>query len=233
MSETVAVQTIYDRALDYADMTGSSYPVQARVLNYMDYAVNDLYDLLVDMYQDYNRATSSVTLVSGTESYSLPSDFYKALGVYFQTGSNKMYSLRQYERKEVDGYTRGPLSSGTVVIEYVPRLESSDLPTGAGIGGNVTIYSPLAWVDYVAMMTAKRLLMREESDTSALDMEIAYMRDRFERTAQIRNEGDTGRVQDTYDRWGVTYHDYAFSKDLRYRIMGDSIYFVESQWGGY
>ena len=301
MASTATLSDLRARALDYADMTGSNFPVEARVDDYINSAASEMYDILVNAYEDYFLATQSITLVPGTEDYALPSDFYKAKRVYYTTGSRR-FSIHPFNLEEVDGARNSALSAGTAELWYVPEmslmkpstvitgatqanpcvitsanhgLDTGDSVTISGVVGMTelnggvytitkvsdntfslndvdssaftsyasagTVESTIAttippmikgWPDYIALSAAIRLLIREESDPSALMAEKQIMQNRLISLAEPRDAGIPDSIQDVGHRWnsvGFAYDPGAFL--MRYRIMGQNIKFIQYDAG--
>lgn len=217
------------RALDYADMTGSSFAVDARVTNYINTALRELQDVLINAgYGDYLLSTSTINLVGGTEAYSLPSDFYRAYHVYYLSPSNsRRYSVPKWTLSNSDGFRPSPIGSGTCELWYAPQLTrlSDDADT-------VHLSVPVAWEDYAAICAAIKLLIREESNPSALMGERERLWAHIKEHAEPRDMGSPGKVEDVYGRWNYAEQYYPEARHLMYRIMGDDIRFIESESQG-
>ena len=115
--------TLYDlkaRALDYADMTASSFPDEERLTDYINTGLSSLHDILSNAYGDYIHKSTNVTLVSGTEDYALPTDFYKLQKV-FLLDSNRRYKMDRFSPDDIDGTKTNPSLSGTMQIWYIPQ----------------------------------------------------------------------------------------------------------------
>lgn len=88
-----------------------------------------------------------------------------------------------------------PASSQPIGIWYVPRrtqlLEETD--TTDGYNG---------WTNYIIARAAKYALDKEESDTSKLDAEILYLKQRIEESAPNRDEGQADTVSDIRSVYG-------------------------------
>lgn len=84
-----------------------------------------------------------------------------------------------------------PSAGQQIRIWYVPRmvelLQDTDT-TSFGISG---------WIEYVIVRAAKYALDKEESDTTILTQEIAYLKQRIEETASNRDEGQPDKISDT------------------------------------
>lgn len=76
-----------------------------------------------------------------------------------------------------------PSASQAIRLWYIPRLKELLLDTDTtdtGISG---------WLEYVIVRAAKYALDKEESDTSKLDSELAFLKTRIEETASNRDSG--------------------------------------------
>ena len=212
------------RALDYADMTNSAFPVTARVNDYINDGLSALHDILVDSYADYLRSTTTFNVTTAAEAYTLPSDFYKCLKVYYQS-SNRRYKVHQFNPDELDGFKTTPITTGTFEMWYIPQFTklSSD-------GDTVHLSVPIRWENFVALHAAIQLLNREESDPSALMRERDAERQRMIKLAGPRDAGEVGQVADTYHRFSVAGRYIAPpERSFRYRIMGNEILFNQCE----
>lgn len=82
-----------------------------------------------------------------------------------------------------------PSSSQPIRIWYIPRraqlLEDTDVTDGYN-----------GWTNYIIARAAKYALDKEESDSSKLDAEILYLKQRIEESAPNRDEGQADTVSD-------------------------------------
>lgn len=92
-----------------------------------------------------------------------------------------------------------PSAGQPMRIWYIPRmtmlLADTDLTT-IGISG---------WLEYVIVRAAKYALDKEESDTTKLDAQIAFLKQRIEETAQNRDAGQPDTISDTV---GINLYGY-------------------------
>lgn len=83
-----------------------------------------------------------------------------------------------------------PSSSQPIGIWYIPRrvqlLRDTDITDGYN-----------GWNNYVIARAAKYALDKEESDTSKLDAELVYLKQRIEESAPNRDEGQADTISDT------------------------------------
>src|SRR5678815_2326751 len=113
----VTLTTLQDRAMDYADMTGSSFPVSDRLTEYINDGLAKLHDILIDSGFDGVMTSQTVTLVAGTEAYALATDFYRLKAAWFVDGTNR-FKLRRWDYEMGSGLKPGPAQSGTVHLWY-------------------------------------------------------------------------------------------------------------------
>lgn len=202
-------------------MTGSSFAVTDRVNDYINDGLAELHDILVEAHEEYFRSKQTINLVSGTEEYSLPTDFYKSIALWYVT-SDRRFRVDRYNLEQVDGYRSSPIHSGTVEHWYVPHVtlmtDDADVVDDRIVPG---------WEDYVALHAAIRLLIREESDPSALMNERERLYQRIVNMAAPRDEGDPDSIADYYDRWSNARLYRLDERYFRYRILDDKISFIE------
>lgn len=88
-----------------------------------------------------------------------------------------------------------PSSSQPIRIWYIPRMPQLLLDTDIldGVSG---------WTQYVIIRAAKYALDKEESDTSKLDAEIAFLKGRIEESAMNRDVGQPDTISDTRSNTG-------------------------------
>lgn len=218
MANPATLTDLQTRALDYADMTSSGFPVTARLTDYINDGLAELHEMLA--MHDYLRSTQSITLVAGTEEYSLPSDFYKASRVWLLSGGRR-HTVERFNLSQLDGHkTSGPASAGSALLWYVPQL--TKLSAGADV---VSVALPIGWENLVALHAAIQLLNREESDPQALVAERERVRQRVLAHVEPRDIGIPDEIEDHYDRWGGGVADAG--RSLRYLVLGNKIHFVE------
>lgn len=92
-----------------------------------------------------------------------------------------------------------PSANQPIKLWYIPRLrqllKDTDIST-TGISG---------WLQYVIIRAAKYALDKEESDTTKLDQELVYLKQRIEETASNRDAGQPQRISDSRGSSGNGY----------------------------
>lgn len=214
MATTLA--QIRGRAQRLADMENSDYVDDAEWLDYINEGLGNLHDKLIAKSEDYALSSSSITIVNGTDTYNLPSDFYKLRGVDMVRGGNNpnitlhpfMFAernRRQYATGHLDpGYVYQYHIQGTQ-IRFIPTPSASDSVTVwyaptvtqlASDGDTVDSFILDTWCQWVVLHAAIRAGIKEESDTSQLERQLAEFERRVEFTAANRDAGAPKKMVD-------------------------------------
>lgn len=219
MARTRTRLQIRDAARQIADQVNSTFVSDAEVNFRIDQRVAQLYDMLVAADSDRYVVEASVTTTSGPQPWTaaLPADFYVMRGVDLRRGSSR-YPLDTYALQErmggagdwptmeqapmryrvasngIDGadaaihFDRNP-GNATFIVYYVPN------PPLLAADGDV-LDGFAAWEDWIILKVARDMLAKEESDTSALDIECAQIEQRIKHMAATRDAGSAPRVAD-------------------------------------
>jgi len=160
MTDYVALNTLRDEARQRADQVNTTFVTDSELNGYLNNSWSELYDILVSKYHDdYFLTSTSVTITSGTSSYSLPSNFYKARGVDLNINDNQKTPLQRYTfadrtRDSLVRYARDVKyriqannivfapspSSNTATLWYIPhpRKLQSVTPSAVSTGTTTT-----------------------------------------------------------------------------------------------
>lgn len=213
----MSLADIRTAAQERADMVNSSFIATGEWTTFINGSLYELYDVLIQKFGDDYYVTQSTATTSGTTQFiTLPADFYKLCGVDLQVSSpdwwvtlrpfefaeRNRFALRNYQsfyglsnlRYHMQGgslmLTPQPAAGQTLRIWYIPRLAPlvNDTDVADGVSG---------WLDYVVVDAARKALMKEESDVTALAMELASLRERIESAAENRDAGNPSTVADT------------------------------------
>lgn len=185
----------------------------SEVTGYVNDGIAELWDMLVNANgYSYYGITSTINLVAGTSSYSLPADFYKLHKVIYvgSTLGGRLELDRLSEADEVAlqvATSRVPLyyrvrsgfldvlprpaTSASLSLSYVPCATKlvSDNDTFDGING---------FEEYVVCYAARRMSIKD-ADFELANMIYQDMNrqiERIERMAADRDKGHPERVQD-------------------------------------
>lgn len=197
-----------------ADMTDSQFVSDTELNTYINNSYGELYDLLVTKFEDYFVSTSTFTISSGN-TQALPSDFYKLLGVDKAYNGGEYTAVRKFNfaernRDSISGrvgttypvvryrvlganlhFTPDDHATGDYRIWYVPQ--KTEL---SGDSSEISDQIILDWDEYIIVDAAIKMLIKEESDVSALMAQKQMLIKRIEEAAQVRDEGEPERVTD-------------------------------------
>lgn len=209
----VTLSELRTRSRQRSDMVNSGFISDSELNSYINASYAELYDLLVSKHgEDYFIEQYSFTTTINTETYALPSNFYKLVGVDLQLDtSNNWVSLKRFEfaernipqiwdikfvdfiRYRVFGnnirFSPVPQSNQNLRIWYVPLPDKL-------VNNNDSFSGVNGFEEYIVIDTAIKMLTKEESDVTSLMMEKMAMKQRIEVMAEARDEGQPSRVQD-------------------------------------
>ncbi len=204
------------QARQRADMNNTKFVTDAELNIYLNQSLSELYDLLVDLFNDRFVATQTFTIASGNTN-ALPEDFDKLLGVDYQISTNEWVEVKQGDfaqrnmsntlpywnylrnyRVRGDNIEIYPASDalGTYRFQYVPRFQ--DL-----VDDTDTTSDLQHWEEYAVVDAAIKCLNKEESDVQVLMMQKQGLEKRIKASASRRNQAEPEKVVDKRAiRWG-------------------------------
>ena len=163
MTDIVGLSELRLLSRQRADMENSQFITDAEWRRMLNRSYAELYDLIVTSAnsEDYFLKTGTITLVSGTQSYNLPSDFYKSRGIDLNSGSNTiplrrynfserntgaLYSVASDMRYHIQAnkiyFNPKPSGSDTVTVYYIPSPRKFDEQTASAIStGSTTTWT--------------------------------------------------------------------------------------------
>ncbi len=106
---------------------------------------------------------------------------------------NAQYRLLGLDRIE---FIPTPSANQPIRLWYIPRLTELLQET------DMTDISISGWIQYVIIRAAKYALDKEESDTTKLDQELMFLKQRIEETAANRDVGQPDKISDTRSNSG-------------------------------
>ncbi len=201
------------RARRRADMENSTFVTDAEVQDYLNSSIAELHDFMVKSYEDYFVSEQTYNAPIATEGANLPDDFYKALGVDYDSGGITS-TLRAYSFTERNVYNT-PYAVIDRLAEPMYKVEGSKIkliPTNSQSGTITLFYVPLptqfsttvteietiipGYEEYVVVATAIRMLMKEESDTRQLELEKNQLASRIIRALSPRDTSGSFAIRD-------------------------------------
>lgn len=201
------------RARRRADMENSTFVTDAEIQDYLNSSISELHDYMVKSYEDYFVSEQTYNAPLATGGANLPDDFYKALGVDYESGgitstlkaysfternvyntpyavidrlAEPMYKIEGTKIKLIPGNSQ----SGTITLYYVPQATQ--------FSASVTEIENVipGYEEYVVVATAIRMLMKEESDVSALERERQQLASRIIRAISPRDVSGSFAIRD-------------------------------------
>lgn len=243
----LSLKELRERSKQKADRVRSEFVTLPEWNFFINQALYELYDLLIDVYEDYFEAPEITFAANGSDYFYLLPDgvltftdnqngqtivappFYRLSGIdlALNTANNAYVTLNKYNLIDRNAFVfpnaastiygvfnmqyrlmgnkirfiPTPSAGQKVRMLYVPRLptllQETDMST-IGYSG---------WLQYVIVRAAKYALDKEESDTTKLDQELMFLKDRIQSSAINRDIGrpDTisnSRSGDWGDGWG-------------------------------
>lgn len=209
----VTLTTLRARAREHADAVNTQFVTDTAtsVDAFINAGLDELYDLVTEKFgSDYFVSSSSFT-TTGTSTVSLPSDFYKLLGLDVVSGSDTI-DLRRFEFKERNAFKAASIVSATNLPRY--RLQGGLLwfyPVPASgltgtiwyiptrtllVSGSDSCNFPNGWEEYAVLVAAEKILLKEESDISAIEALKQTQFRRISAAAENRDAGEPQRVTD-------------------------------------
>ncbi|MEK9984585.1 MAG: hypothetical protein VW879_07565, partial [Opitutae bacterium] len=123
------------RARRRADMENSSFVSDAEIQDYLNSSISELHDFMVKSYEDYFVSEQTYNAPIATGGANLPDDFYKALGVDYNSGGITS-TLRAYSFTERNIYNT-PYAAIDRLAEPMYKVEGSKIkliPTNSQSG---------------------------------------------------------------------------------------------------
>jgi hypothetical protein len=205
-------------ARERADMVNSGFISSAEAIRSVAFSYKALYDLLVKANEDYYLSSTTLTVSSGN-SVSLPTDFYKLRGVDFYDGG-RYHALDKFDWNERLHMEDDDLT-GTYRLWYIP-VASTITSTSTDISGIN------GWEEYIALDCAMKWKIKQEDDVSDLRNEFELIKMRIAEMALQRDASKSERI------WDVYAHGSIDCRDIRYRVMGSSLYLhLNKNYGRY
>lgn len=210
----VTLSTFRDRARQRADMVNSRFVTDAELNTYINASIDELYDLLIaSRGENYYVKSYSFTTSTNVDTYALPADFLKLMGVDYVTSTTQAITLKAFRWQERNRFrepfyntrnynlmyqVRGdnlvfiPTPNGNQLIKlwYVPRAVdlTTDTASFDGING---------WEEYVVIDAAIKMRVKEESPVEELMIAKQDMKARILSASSGRDSGEPARVVDT------------------------------------
>jgi len=196
-----------------ANMENSTFVTDSEFNRYINLSIAELYDMLSEKDSDYNISSNTFNLVSGTDAYSLPADFYRLRGVDMNVDANNKITLKKFEFEDRNRFNSYPSLAANFDIRYRLRGNQILFSPGENISAqSITLwYIPLptalsidtdtlngynGWEEIVIVKSAIKALVKEEQDTSQLQLEYEQLKQRLDAAMDQRDSGQPSKIYD-------------------------------------
>lgn len=155
-----------------SDMTDSNFITNTQIIGFINKAYAEVYNLIVNHSDNYFISSSTITYLSTTDTYSLPTDFYKLIGIdiidskisvkpfNFNERNKEPYSLKYILLQSTIKFIGN--SYGNLTLWYIPHPTLFTLTTDSL---SVTIPNLDQCIIYSSAIDC---LLKEESDVKQL-----------------------------------------------------------------
>lgn len=202
----------------------TNYVSNSELTAWMNGSLAELYDLVVDQNKDFYVSTNTIAITSGNTEYSLPTDFYRLVGVDIEDSSGQNYAMRKYQFHErnlgqggsgdkLDARYRiinsqfhvspSPTWSGSVYVHYIPAPPSY---ATNGDDDSCTFDFVAGWDEYVVLDCLIKFAGKDEQDPSIFMAQKETTRRRVVSMSQTVDDNEPDKVRDVeneylQDRW--------------------------------
>lgn len=218
---SVTLATFRQRARERADMVNSKFITDAELNTYINGSLTELYDLLLSSRgENYYIDVYSFTTSSSTDTYPLPNNFYKLMGVDYVTSTTQAITLKAFRWQERNRFREPfynqriynlmyqirnnnlvfiptPNGNQQIKVWYIPRTQELTLDTDTFDGIN-------GFEEYVVVDAAIKMRVKEESSVDELLLAKQKLEERIRSMSSGRDSTEPARVVDT-DRSYVGY----------------------------
>lgn len=223
MARTVPISTIIANARIHADQRDANFITDAECILLLNQIIPDFYDLLLSIDDNYYISEYDFPISSALgQNYTLPADFYKIVGVDFQTApGNQRITLFPYNEAERNiSFTQAEaIPSGQIVLMYVPVAPTFTATTDTfdGISG---------WDRLLSLRLATDMMDAEESNTDRIMKKYEQTKEAIMSSLE-RDIGMPGTVTDI-TKPSVEY----LYSNVKYRLYGQNLRFISTEWIG-
>lgn len=222
MPRTVTLAELRTWARQLADVEGDPNVTDAELTALANRHRTELYDILVDAGPpEYFAASTTITTVPGTITYSLPADFRSLVDVFAHESVDERRALYPMGPGERAQY-KAPSGAWTFTLEYIPT------PT-ALVNGSDALDGVSGWEELVANLMARDVMVKRESDPSVVINTIDRQMARIQSRARSRDRGHPRFIADTDEQLD---HGPSYNVTVtNYRLRGASLELYEPLWG--
>lgn len=223
MAQTVTVSSLITKVRQRANMENSTFVTDSEIVGYLNDSYKKLWGLLIATSEDYALSSTTIAVVGGTDTYNLPSDFYKLKAFDYPTTAGVanvkrfMFSQRNKFKSQTLAalfapaeapyryHLQGsqvrfiPVPTGTASVTIWYHPTASTLVASSPGAGEVASFDAVNGFDLVMILDAAiQCLLKEESDPSGLMVLQEKELERIKKEMKTRDEGAPPTVVDVY-----------------------------------
>lgn len=214
---SITLLELRDQARQRADQENSEFVTDSELTSYINNSIAELHDLLIQAYDsDYYLSEYTFTTVADQAAYDLPADFYKVRGVDLKLNGQNWFTIKKFtfnERNRFDDFGVWDVFGFSSVRYRVMGSKIRFNPTPDNITNVRLWYIPVAtklvadtdtlddlnaYSEYIIVDAAIKMMVKEESDPSALMAQKQALKRRIEEAANNRDAGNAESVKDIY-----------------------------------
>lgn len=215
------------------DLVDEDFVTEAELLGYMNEAIDDAETLIhtLGIEARYFKTTDTVTLVSGTADYSMPSDIYanKMIGVYYMNGAKKYKVPRRRDQDRIlDDVTGADYEYD--ILNLTNGLVQRFYPTPAENGAYIFRY----YIRNVRALTTSTASTNTCEIPECINFLYQHVKMRvYEKEGNPNLQKSMADVKTQYDLMAQTLQEMVPDGDNA--ILPDLSYYHEMNpfWGGY
>lgn len=201
-----------------ADAEGDDHKSDSEINTWINQGAEALHKLKISSNEDYALTSTTFTLTTASNSYSLPATFYNLKGLDFQDGS-RWIRVQQFSFAERDRYRDDAGFDGTYRIWYNPTFTelAADSDTVEDRDH-----------EYIVAYAARQCLIKEESDAGELDATLAKLERDIIGTRSKRDIAGPRHVAEVRrdrsgSRFDVELTDVDLASSRAYRLLGSTL----------
>jgi hypothetical protein len=226
MAFNSTVQEMVNHVRQRSNMENCQFVTDQEIVDLLNRANTELYDIVVGTNEDYFVNSFALTITGAADAYALPTDFYKVLGVDLNIDAERSISLKKFQFTERNRYKTtiyAPHIPASIYQYHVVGTDLKFIPKPRETKGAVLWYVPLPkkfvlvdavppvdsetstldirlamYDDYLTIDAAINVLVKEETDVSALMAERQVIKERIIQYVTNRDVNEPERVTDSY-----------------------------------
>jgi uncharacterized protein YdcH (DUF465 family) len=215
---SISLAEIRVQSRQRADMESSQFVSDSELNTYINSSIAELHDVMSDAYgsEYFVTSTADLPIVSGTDSYTLPTNFYELRGIDVRVGNEPYISITRFnfrDRNKFTNFTAWTLDNlvhiqyhivgGNLLFRPAPTIAATyklwytPLPTRlVNDGDQLNDYN--SYAEYVIVDAAIKMLQKEESDVTVLFAQKQALEKRIRDKVQNRDANSNESITDIY-----------------------------------